>query len=223
MSNDSTKLPDSADDRTLTEPQKDGIDKTRLVKRAKRLAWAGISWHWIEAVVAIWAGLAASSIALIGFGADSLIETAAGFVVVWRFAKPRAGSVSAEQRAQRLIAISFFVLAVYIGVEVVRTVFFGDRPEVSWVGIGLASVTLLVMPPLAMAKSRIGVSLGSSATVSEGRQNMICAYLSAALLVGLGGNAIFGLWWLDPVAALFIAGIAVKEGLDSWRGDSCCS
>ncbi len=205
-----------------TRPRNDG-ERQRLVRRAKQLAWLGVGWHGIEAAIAIGAGVVAGSIALIGFGADSLIESFAGFILLWRFAASRATSEDAERRAQKLIAISFYVIAAYVGFEAVRSLLFGDRPEASWVGIGLAAVTLVTMPPLAIAKGRIGEKLGSSATKSEGQQNMLCAYLSAALLIGLGANALFGLWWADPVTALVIAGVAVKEGRESWRGESCCT
>jgi divalent metal cation (Fe/Co/Zn/Cd) transporter len=198
-------------------------ERERLVRRARLLAWLGIGWHGIEAAIAIGAGIMASSIALVGFGADSLIESVAGFVLLWRFAAGRAGSEAAEQRAQRLIGVSFFVLAAYIGFEAARTLIAADHPDVSWVGIGLSAFTLVTMPPLATAKARLGERLGSSATRSEGRQNMLCAYLSAALLVGLGGNAAFGLWWLDPAVALLIAAVALNEGREAWRGESCCT
>jgi divalent metal cation (Fe/Co/Zn/Cd) transporter len=198
-------------------------ERERLVRRARRLAWLGIGWHGIEAAIAIGAGIAASSIALVGFGADSLIESVAGFVLLWRFAAGRAGSEAAEQRAQRLIGLSFFVLAAYVSVEAVRTLIGADHPDVSWIGIGLSAFTLVTMPPLAMAKARVGERLSSSATKSEGRQNMLCAYLSAALLIGLGGNAAFGLWWLDPAVALLIAAVAVNEGREAWRGESCAA
>ena len=203
-------------------PQKPA-ERERLVRRAKQLAWLGVGWHGVEATIAIGAGLVAGSIALIGFGADSLIESFAGFILLWRFAASRITSEDAERRAQKLIAVSFFVIAAYVGFEAVRSLVVGDRPEASWVGIGLAALTLVTMPPLAIAKGRIGEKLGSSATKSEGQQNMLCAYLSAALLVGLSANALFGLWWADPVTALVIAGVAVKEGRESWRGDSCCT
>jgi divalent metal cation (Fe/Co/Zn/Cd) transporter len=205
-----------------SKPQRPS-ERARLVRRAKQLAWLGVGWHGIEAAIAVGAGLAASSIALIGFGADSLVESVAGFVLLWRFAAARASSEDAERRAQKLIAISFYVIAAYVGFEAVRSLLTADRPEASWVGIGLAAVTLVTMPPLAIAKGRIGEKLGSSATKSEGQQNMLCAYLSAALLVGLGAHALFGLWWADPVTALVIAGVAVKEGRESWRGDICCT
>ena len=199
------------------------VERDRLVRRARQLAWLGIGWHGVEAAVAIGAGLAASSIALIGFGADSLIESLAGVILIWRFAASRAASDEAERRAQKLIALSFYLLAAYVGFESLRTLLTVERPEASWVGIGQAAVTLVTMPRLAIAKGRIGEKLGSSATKSEGQQNMLCAYLSAALLVGLGANALFGLWWADPVTALLIAGVAVKEGRESWRGESCCT
>jgi len=171
----------------------------------------GVGWHGIEATIAVGAGIIASSIALIGFGADSLIESVAGTVLLWRFAASRVSSEDAERRAQKLIALSFYLLAAYVGIESVRSLLTLDKPDASWVGIGLSVVTLLTMPPLAIAKARIGEKLGSSATKSEGQQNMLCAYLSAALLVGLGSNALFGLWWADPATALLIAGVAVKK------------
>jgi divalent metal cation (Fe/Co/Zn/Cd) transporter len=198
-------------------------ERDRLVGRAKMLAWLGVGWHGVEAAVALGAGVVAGSIALVGFGADSLIESLAGVILLWRFAAARTSSEAAERRAQKLIGLSFYLIAAYVAVEAVRSLLLGARPEASWIGIGLAALTLVTMPPLAIAKSRVGEKLGSSATKSEGRQNMLCAYLSAALLVGLGANALFGLWWADPVTALLIAGVAVKEGRESWRGESCCT
>jgi divalent metal cation (Fe/Co/Zn/Cd) transporter len=198
-------------------------DRERLVRRARLLAWLGLAWHGVEAAVALAAGAAASSIALIGFGADSLVESAAGVVVLWRFGAARAGSASAERRAQQLIAVSFYLLAAYVAVEATRTLAGSEHPEVSWVGIGLAAFTAVTMPLLAVAKARVGERLRSSATKSEGRQNMLCAYLSLALLAGLGGNALLGAWWLDPIAAVAIAAVAVREGRESWRGGDCCA
>jgi divalent metal cation (Fe/Co/Zn/Cd) transporter len=197
-------------------------ERSRLQRRARTLAWGGIAWHFIEFAIAIGAGIAAGSIALIGFGADSLIEAIAGFVVVWLFTGQRLVSETAERRAQQLIAASFFVLAAYVGAEAIRTLVQGDHPKASWVGIGLAAVTAPTMPLLARAKRSVGSKLGSSATVKEGAQNMVCAYLSVALLVGLLANALAGWWWADPAAALVIAAVAVKEGRESWRGEGCC-
>jgi divalent metal cation (Fe/Co/Zn/Cd) transporter len=196
--------------------------RQRLERRARLLAWAGIAWHFVEFAIAIAAGIAASSIALIGFGADSLIEAAAGFIVVWLFTGARLRSPGAERRAQQLIAVSFFLLAAYVAVEATRTLVAGDHPEASWVGIALASVTAPTMPLLARAKRRVGDELQSSATVKEGAQNMVCAYLSIALLVGLLANAVAGWWWADPAAALIIAAVALREGRETWRGEGCC-
>lgn len=185
------------------------------------LAWGGNAWHVIEFAIAIGAGIAAGSVALIGFGADSLIEVLAGSAVVWLFTGRRRGSHAAERHAQQFIAVSFFVLAAYVLVESGRDLIGGHEPGVSWVGVGLAGVTAPAMPLLARAKRNVGKHLNSSATVSEASQQMICAYLSIALLVGLLANALLGWWWADPLAALVIAGVAVKEGRDSWRGNSC--
>jgi divalent metal cation (Fe/Co/Zn/Cd) transporter len=197
-------------------------ERQRLVRRARTLAWAGIGWHVVEFAIAVGAGIAASSIALVGFGIDSLVESAAGFVVLWRFGARRSHSEAAERRAQQLIALSFFALAAYVGIEAIRTLVSANEPEASYVGIGLALVTAPTMPLLARAKSRIGNQLGSSATVSESAQNMLCAYLSVALLAGLGTNALLGWWWADPLTAFVIAAVALREGRQSWRGEGCC-
>lgn len=197
-------------------------ERRRLVRRARLLAWGGVGWHAIEFAIAIGAGLAAGSVALLGFGLDSLIEAVAGLAVAWRFTAGRAHSAAAERRAQRVVAASFFVLAAYVAAESLHALAAGDRPAASWVGIGLAAFTAPTMPLLARAKTRLGRRLGSAATVGEGVQNMLCAYLSVALLVGLGANALLGWWWADPAAALAIAAVALREGLGSWRGESCC-
>ncbi|HEY7693734.1 MAG TPA: cation transporter [Gaiellaceae bacterium] len=197
-------------------------ERQALERRARLLAWGGIGWHFIEFGIALGAGIAASSIALVGFGADSLIEAIAGFVVIWRFTGKRLVTPGAERRAQQLIAGSFLVLAVYVGVEAVRTLANGQHPEASWVGIALAAFTAPTMPALAIAKRRVGSKLRSSATVKEGAQNMLCAYLSIGLLIGLLANALFGWWWADPIVALLIAAVALKEAQESWRGEGCC-
>jgi divalent metal cation (Fe/Co/Zn/Cd) transporter len=197
-------------------------EKNRLERRARMLAWGGIAWHVVEFAIAVGAGIAAGSIALIGFGADSFIEALAALVVVWLFTGDRRGSHTAERRAQLLIAATFFVLAAYVGVEAVRVLVNGDHPGVSWVGIGLAAVTAVAMPLLAAAKRRVGAELHSAATVKEAGQTQLCAYLSIALLLGLGANALLGWWWADPLAALAIVGVAVREGRSSWRGEGCC-
>ena len=196
-------------------------ERSRLERRAKLLAWVGNGWHLVEFVVALAAGIAAGSVALVGFGLDSLIEVAAAAVVIWLFSGGRGASHAAERRAQQLIAASYGLLVAYVGVEAVRDLLGAHHPAVSWVGIGLAAFTAPTMPLLARAKRQVGRALNSSATVSEAGQNMICAYLSVALLVGLILNALAGWWWADPVAALVIAALAAKEGLESWRGESC--
>jgi divalent metal cation (Fe/Co/Zn/Cd) transporter len=203
----------------------DARERAYLVRRARFLAWLGLAWHGVEASIAIIAGVVAGSIALIGFGADSLIEMLAGIVLIWRFAGSRANTDEAEHPAHRLIAVTFWIIAAYVAIEATRSLAGGEHPEVSWVGIGLAGFTLVTMPPLAAAKARGGQRLHSSAVQSEGRQTRLCAYLSAALLIGLGANAAFGWWWADPVTALFIAGVAWNEGREAWRGkacDGCC-
>ena len=197
-------------------------ERARLERQTRFLAWGGIGWHVVEFAIALAAGLTAGSIALIGFGADSLIEALAGAVVLWLFTGKRRGSSSAERRAQQLIAVSFFLLAAYVGVEALRTLVNADHPAASWVGIGLAAFTAPTMPLLAYAKRRLGNQLHSSATVKEAAQTQLCAYLSIALLLGLGANALAGWWWADPLAALAIAAVALKEGRESWRGEGCC-
>src|SRR5439155_23431060 len=190
-------------------------------RRARRLAWGANAWHLVEFAIALGAGIAASSIALVGFGFDSLIESLAGFIILWRFSARRLNPEAAERRAQQLIAGSFFLLAAYVGLEAVRTLAGGQHPETSWVGIGLAAFTAPTMPLLALAKRRVGRALGSAATVKEGAQNMLCAYLSLALLAGLLANALGGWWWADPAAALVIAAVALREGRQTWRGQGC--
>jgi divalent metal cation (Fe/Co/Zn/Cd) transporter len=152
---------------------------------------------------------------------DSLIEVAAAGVVIWLFSGGRGSSPAAERRAQQLVAASYALLVAYIGVEAVRDLAGAHHPAASWVGIGLAAFTAPTMPLLARAKRRVGQALNSPATVSEAGQNMICAYLSVALLVGLLLNARAGCWWADPAAALVIAVLAAEEGLESWRGERC--
>ena len=131
-------------------------------------------------------------------------------------------SHAAEQRAQKLVAVQFFVLAPYVGFESIRALLGGEHPDVSPVGIALAIGSVILMPMLGIAKQRLADQLGSAATAGEGRQNMLCAYLAAALLVGLVGNALVGAWWLDPIVGLLIAAVAVSEGIEAWRGEGCC-
>jgi divalent metal cation (Fe/Co/Zn/Cd) transporter len=197
-------------------------ERERLIRRVKLLSWASLAWMTVEGAVAIIAGVVAGSVALIGFGLDSVIEGFASVVIIWRFTGARKMSEAAETRAQKLVAIQFFVLAPYVGLESVRALLGGEHPDISWVGIALAAGSVVIMPYLGIAKQRLADALGSAATKGEGRQNMLCAYLAGALLVGLLGNALVGAWWLDPIVGLLIAGLAVKEGLEAWRGEGCC-
>jgi hypothetical protein len=196
-------------------------DRLRLLGRARWLTQLALGWHVCEAAIAIAAGAVAGSVALVGFGADSLIEAGAGLVVLWLVTGERLGSPRAERRAQLLIAVSFVLLAAYVAVEAAHDLIGGHHPATSWVGVGLSAVTLVAMPPLAAAKRRVGTALGSSATVSESRQTMLCAYLSVALLIGLLANAVAGWWWADPLVALVIAAVAVREAREGWQGKSC--
>lgn len=207
--------------RSRLRPPAPEPERARLEKRARQLAWGGNAWHVVEFAIAVGAGIAAGSVALIGFGADSLIEALAGSVIVWLFTSGRGGSQFAERRAQQLIAASYFLLTAYILVESTRDLIGGHHPQTSWIGIGLAAFTAPTMPLLARAKRKIGRKLNSAATVAEAEQNQICAYLSIALLVGLLLNALAGLWWADPAAALVIAAVAAREGRESWKGESC--
>lgn len=197
-------------------------DRARLIRRAQLLAWASLAWMTAEGAIAIVAGIMAGSIALIGFGIDSGIEGLASVVIIWRFWGARALSERAERRAQQIVAVQFFILAPYVAVEALRTLVTTSEPEVSYLGIGLTAVSAVLMPAFGIAKRRVGEQLGSAATRGEGMQNMLCAYLSVAVLAGLGLNALLGWWWADPLAALVIAGVAVREGREAWRGDECC-
>ena len=190
-------------------------------RRARLLAWLSLVWMTVEGAVGVAAGAAAGSIALVGFGLDSAIEALASVIVIWRFSGSRALSETAERRAQRLVGVSFLLLAPYVAFEATRDLVLGARPDTSWLGVALAGTSLVAMPLLARAKRRLGRRLDSPATAAEGTQNMLCAYLAAAVLVGLLGNALAGAWWLDPVAALAVAGLALDEGRKAWRGEDC--
>lgn len=196
-------------------------ERRRLAARVRLLSWVSLAYMAAEGAIAIIAGVMAGSIALVGFGLDSAVEGFASAIIVWRFTGHRIFSDAAERRAQKLVAVQFFVLAPYVGVESVRALATGARPDASALGIALAASSLVVMPYLGIAKQRLAERLGSAATKGEGRQNMLCAYLAGALLLGLVGNMALGAWWLDPAVGLLIAGVAVKEGREAWRGEGC--
>jgi divalent metal cation (Fe/Co/Zn/Cd) transporter len=193
----------------------------RLANRAKQLSWLSLAWLTVEGSVAIVAGVMAGSVALIAFGLDSAIEGVASIVIVWRFSGWRLLSERAEQRALRLVAIQFFILAPFIIYEGLEKLIVSGEVETSWLGIGLTIATLAICQPLGLAKRRIGAKLGSGATVGEGLQNLLCGYLAIAVLAGLLANTLFGIWWLDPLVALGIAAVAVREGQKAWRGEAC--
>ncbi|AUI59073.1 cobalt transporter [Amycolatopsis sp. BJA-103] len=199
------------------------VDEDRRVvlsRRVRLLVAATITYNVIEAVIAISAGTIASSTALIGFGLDSVIEVASATAVAWQFSgkDPEAR----ERTALKVIAVSFFALAAYVTVESVRTLFGADPAEHSTVGIVLAAVSLLVMPFLSHAQRRAGRELGSASAVADSKQTLLCTYLSGVLLVGLLLNSLFGWYWADPLVALVIAAVAIKEGREAWRGEHCC-
>lgn len=193
-------------------------ESDRLPTRARRLAWATIGWNVVEAVVAIAAGAAANSVALVGFGLDSTVEVLSAFVIVWQL---RGLAEERERVALKLIAISFFALAAYVAVRSVLDLTGHSEPESSLVGIGLAVASLIVMPTLAAAKRRTGERMASATVIADSNQTKLCAYLSAILLGGLLLNTVAGWWWADPIAAVGIAALATKEGLEAWRGETC--
>ena len=203
-----------------TTPAIDRGERRRLGRRAQLLAAASVSYNLIEAVIAITAGVVAGSVALVGFGLDSVVEVSSGLIILWQF-RHRLPE-SRERQALRLMALSFFALAAYVTFESVRALLTGHEPDSSPVGIALAAASLVVMPFLSWAQRRTGKGLGSNAVVADSTQTLLCTYLSAVLLVGLVLNATLGWSWADPIAGLVIAAVAVEEGREAWRGEGCC-
>jgi divalent metal cation (Fe/Co/Zn/Cd) transporter len=202
-------------------PATTAAERTRLGRRAQLLAAASVTYNVLEAVLAVAAGVAASSVALMGFGLDSVVEVSSGLIILWQF-RHRLPE-SRERRALRLMAFSFFALAAYVTVESVRALVFGDHADAAPLGIALAIASLIVMPVLSWAQRRTGRALGSGAVVADSTQTLLCTYLSAVLLAGLVLNATLGWGWADPLAGLVIAAVAVREGVEAWRGESCCA
>lgn len=197
--------------------------------RALRLEYLTVGWNLVEGVIAVAAAVLAGSVALLGFGIDSFVESAAGGIMIWRLLSERRHRLSGaqleriEHRARKLVAGSLFLLAAYVAVEAVRTLWLEDRPEFSAVGVALTGVSLAVMWWLAGAKRRAARELGSRAMEADAFQTTACWWLSLAALVGIGLNGVFGWWWADPLAAFVISGLVVKEGLEAWAGkDDCC-
>lgn len=186
-------------------------------KRGRLLAYLTIGWNSLEGIIAVGAGIVAGSIALVGFGVDSVIEVSSGAIILWRL----ASGDHRERLALRLVGVSFVALAAYVGCDAVKSLWFQEPPETSYIGIAIATLSLVVMPALARAKRKVAADLNSTAMKADSRQTDLCAYLSAILLGGLILNAIFGWWWADPIAALIMVPIIAKEGIESLQGKTC--
>jgi divalent metal cation (Fe/Co/Zn/Cd) transporter len=194
----------------------------RAARQARALSWASLVWMTIEGAAGLFAGVAAGSVGLVGWALSSVVEGLASVIVIWRFTGSRTLSETSERRAQRAVAISFWLLAPYVAVEAVDKLRTGSAAEESVLGIVVTVASLIVMPVLGKAKHRLGARLGSGATTGEGTQNLLCAYLAGAVLIGLVTNALWDWWWLDPLIGLVVAVAAVREGRAAWRGEDCC-
>ena len=192
-------------------------NKINLEHRGRLLAYLTIGWNSLEGIVAVGAGIVVGSIALVGFGVDSVIEVSSGAIILWRL----ASGEHRERLALRLVGISFIALATYVAFDAVKSLFYRELPEASYIGIAIAALSLIVMPFLAHAKRKVAAKLNSRAMHADSRQTDLCAYLSAILLAGLILNAFFGWWWADPVAALIMVPIIAKEGVEALRGETC--
>lgn len=204
----------------LSAPVRDA-DWQRAARMAVLLSWASLFYMAVEGGVGVWQGVTAGSIALVGWGLASFIEGIASAVIVWRFTGSRRLSDTAEHRAQKLVAIQFFILAPYVLIESTRTLVEGGHADVTVIGMALTASSVVLMPLLGRAKHHLAERLGSTATAGEGTQNILCGVQAAAVLVGLAANAAVGAWWLDPLIGLFIAFIAVKEGREAWQREGC--
>lgn len=197
-------------------------ERRRLLgRRAQQLAGASVAYNILEAIVAISSGLVAGSIALVGFGLDSIVEVSSGLIILWQFRHPLPES--RERTALRLMAFAFFGLAAYVSVESIRALIVREAAQHSPVGIGIAAASRAIMPFLAYWQRRTGRELRSGSVVADSTQTLLCTYLSAVLLIGLLVNSLLGWWWADPIAGLVIAAVAVREGIQAWRGDNCCA
>jgi cation diffusion facilitator family transporter len=204
-------------------------ERPGLLRRALRLEYLTVGWNIVEGMIAITAGLAAGSVALLGFGIDSFVESASGSVLIWRLLAERNANEDDEERieqverlAQKLVASSLVLLAAYIAWDSITSLLAGERPQPSVVGIGLAVVSLLAMWWLAREKRRVGIALGSRAMTADAFQTNACFWLSVVLLIGIGANALLGWWWADPIAALAMTIFIAKEAREAWRGDDDC-
>jgi len=198
-------------------------DWLQAARWAKTLAWVSLLWMCAEGALGLWQGLAAGSIALTGWALGSAVEGVASVIVVWRFSGPRALSETAEQRARKAVAVSFWLLAPYVAAEALRDLIVHHHAATTIIGMAVAGSSLLVMPALGRTKQRLAARLDSGATAGEGVQNYLCAAQAAAVLIGLAITAAWsGGWWIDPAIALGIAAWSVREGVESWRGEDCC-
>lgn len=205
----------------------DHEERTGVVQRALRLEYLTVGWNIVEGVIAISAALAAGSVALLGFGIDSFVESTSGGVLIWRLKAERSGMDSEaieqlDRRAHKLVALTLFGLAAYIVIDAGKTIWLRERPEPSPVGIGLTTVSLIVMLWLARAKRRAAKALGSRALEADAFQTTACWWLSLIALSGMALNAAFGWWWADPVAALGMTYFLVREGREAWKGEDTC-
>jgi divalent metal cation (Fe/Co/Zn/Cd) transporter len=210
---------------TAGAAQASASERAADVRRGRRLEYLTVAWNLLEAFVSIGAGLLAGSVALVGFGADSLVETSSGLVLLWRLGaaeRDEARRERAERRALKLVGVCFLALAAYVLSEAASSLARREPPEASAVGIVIAALSLVVMPLLARAKRRVAAGLSSRALAADSRQTDICAYLSAILLAGLALNALFGWWWADPAAALLMTPVIAREGFEALRGETCC-
>jgi divalent metal cation (Fe/Co/Zn/Cd) transporter len=196
-------------------------DRARLIRRVKLISWIGLVWLLIDGAIGMTAGITANSVALMGWGLDCTIQAVASLVIIWRFTGNRIHSDAAERTAQKVVAVSFFLLAPYIVVAAVDHLVTGNASHTSWLGIALAGTDVLLMPLLGRVKRRVGIQLGSSATTGEGRQNILCAYLSLGVLLGLAANPLLGWWWMDPIVGMGVAVVVIQAGMRTWRGEEC--
>lgn len=198
----------------------DPARRALLARRIRLLVTATITYNVLEAIIGLSEGVRASSVALLGFGLDSVIEVSSAVAVAWQFAG--RDHQARERTALRVIAFSFFGLAAFVSVDAVRSLLGASESKPSPIGIALAAASLVIMPMLSFIQRRAGHELGSNSAVADSKQALLCSYLSAVLLVGLVVDALTGWTWVDPIAALVIAAIAVREGVNAWRGDLCC-
>jgi len=202
--------------------------RPEAVRRALRLEYLTVGWNLVEGIIAVTAAVIAGSVAILGFGIDSFVECASALVMIWRLRAERSEKLSGgqlehvEQRARKHVAISLFLLAAYVTLEACRTLWTGEKPAFSPIGVALLGSSIAVMLWLARAKRRVAAALGSKAMEADAFQTTACWWLSIAALGGVGLNGLFGWWWADPLAALVIAGLIVREGHEAWLGEECC-